>query len=446
VIYRYTTRHSDPEELADVLARIYALMASSNAPMDGEGPPPFGPPGIRNEQNVNEEIRVNNPPPLPILPRPYEQGFYLDDRYVINKTPPREQEPVNQDRDNFIVDLKTGSIVMVVERDILIKLKELIKELDVPKKMVQLDVLLFEKRLNRENNFGLNLLRIGSCASHKNDTCVDFNNHRDNNPLIRGIFEFMLSRKPNDAFPAFDLTYRFLLTQEDIHINANPSVLAINQTPATIEIAEEISVNTGIFSVETVGGVTLENAFARAQYGIKIDITPTIHLADEEDSEYETDYVTMVTDVTFQTFAPAADSRPNVTTRHILNEVSIPNNQTVILGGLRQRTTRDRVEKIPYLGELPCLGKLFSITEMHDNTTEMFIFITPRIVYDPVYDLIAIREEEITRRPGDIPAFLCRVQAAEEWESNRLFANSMMILFGERSDRCYLPAGEYDGR
>lgn len=450
VIYWYTTKHSDPEALADVLERIYSLMINAGAqdPFDGPPgmmppPPPMGPPGSPPGPN----------PPGPVVRRPYDEGYFLDDRFVINKKPPRLPEEINGGRDNFIVDPKTGSIAMVVEAEILPKLKELIKKLDVPKKMVQIEVLLFEKRLENETNYGLNLLRIGSKASNTNMGAALFNNilpvgAKEPHPENSGVFQFLFSRKKSSGIPAYDISYRFLLSQDDVQINACPSILAINQTQAIIEITDEISVSTGIFQVETISGVTLKDAFARAQYGIKIDVTPTIYTHDDDDPncQDDVDYVTLLTDITFQTFrAHDVTDRPDVTTRHILNEVRIPDGQTVILGGLRQKVSEDSSDSIPFLGELPGLGKLFSTNSMHDTATEMFIFLTPKIVYDPVEDLERIRALEVIRRPGDIPYFLCAQDEAREWERQKLIHGSLEIIFGRPPERCVGPAGEYDG-
>ena len=63
---------------------------------------------------------------------------------------------------------------MVVEADILPKIKELIRKLDVSKRMVQIEALLFERRVHKQNNFGLNLLKIGDCAKNKDFSCFDW--------------------------------------------------------------------------------------------------------------------------------------------------------------------------------------------------------------------------------------------------------------------------------
>lgn len=446
VIFWYTTKHSDPENLAEVLEKINSLMINEQPVSEGEamnGAPPVGPPVPLGMMD----------PDGPVLRRPYDEGFFLDDRFVINKQRPRGQESFNNGRDNFIVDPKTGSIAMVVEASILPKLKELIKKLDVPKKMVQIEVLLFEKKLSNETNFGLNLLRIGTAALNQNTGSAVFNNifpvgATAPHPENAGVFEFLFSRKKGSGIPAYDLAYRFLLSQEDVQINACPSILAINQTQAVIEITEEISVSTGIFQVETIAGVTLKDAFARAQYGIKIDVTPTIHMQNEDDpSGDNTDYVTLLTDISFQSFKPNdLTDRPDVTTRHIVNEVRIADGQTVILGGLRQKTAQDGTDAIPFLGELPGLGKLFSTNTMSDNSTEMFIFLTPKIVADPCEDLERIKLLEVARRPGDLPYFLCALDEAREYERELLIHGSMQMIFGRMPERCICPEGEYDGR
>ncbi len=481
VIFWYTVKHSDAEELADVLQRIYSLMISTNTGMEQV-------PG-------DQGILPNNVPPAALPPYANlsqkeppdslygQEGFYQEGGYVVNPAPaePRifTKTIANEGRDNFIVDIKTGAIVMVVEADILPKLKDLTKKLDVPKKMVQLEVLLFEKMLHRENSFGLNLLRIGSAANHHQRSGAVFNTvfphhgshggHEGSNHGVRGgagIFEFLISRKASDCgIPAFDLAYRFLLSQDDVQINSNPSVTTTNQTPATISINEELSINTGVFEVDTAKGTALKDAFTRAQYGITISMKPTIHIANSKDDDEDYDYVSLENDVTFDTIQPGCgDDRPNVIRRHITNQVQVPDGQTAILGGLRRKNSHDKRESVPFLGELPGLGKLFSITTMSENNTDMFIFITPHIIKDPKEQMICLRQELLAIRPGDVPYFLKCVEEAHRYEKTRLMEGSMTMLFGRPREPYYImdddptysfcgevdcgesSCGEYDGR
>jgi general secretion pathway protein D len=408
-IYLYPCRHSNPDDLAKVLEKVYnsLLLASTEANKEidvnfaSQGPqfktPPDGFPPT---------------PPLVVAPPPLKIG----------NTASLE---VEQGTDHFIADPKTGNLLMVVRRDALVKIKDLLRKLDVPKKMVQIEVMLFEKRIKNENSYGMNMLRLGS---KKNG--VKFTSEFA--PTGRGVLEFLLHGHSSKHFPAYDLAMNFLMSQEDIQLNAAPSLITINQTPATISIVEEISINNGAAPVDTNKGIAFEKSFSRAQYGITIILTPTVHLPDHNDELSDgKGFVTLQTNVTFDTTKHHnQDDRPLVDRRHIENEVRVLDGQTVILGGLRRKSSQDNEDKIPFLGDIPGLGKLFGSMKLTNHNTEMFIFITPTIILDPEEQLIQIRNEEVKKRPGDIPEYLQRVVEAQEKERKKYFQNSFKALFG----------------
>jgi len=450
VIYWYTAKHSDPQELAEVLSKVYELMVETGVGfneniLEGEMQPPGGPPPPQFppvEQRTMIQANVPGPEAQPL-----PEQLYPEDPYFLRPVPPvapafvfpansRTEKP-RVDFGNFIVDPKSGSIVMVVEADILPRIKDLLHKMDIPKKMVQLEVLLFEKTIDRSNTYGLNLLRAGSDASNTTRASANFNLPNALG-IGTGIFDFLWSHKRVSGIPAFDIAYRFLLAQDDVTINSSPSVITVNQTPAFIAIQEELSVNTGVFEVETAKGVTLKDAFQRAQYGTTIKITPTVHMADEDDPE-AIDTITLDCDITFDTIETDVNEQPDVTRRNIKNQARVADGETIILGGLRRKNSNDAREAIPFLGELPGLGKLFSLTNLTDTSTEMFIFITPKIISDPACDLERIRAEEMLRRPGDVPEFMCMLERAREFERNRCLGGWMTILFGREPTRCYSP-------
>lgn len=472
-IFWYTAKHSDPEELADLLSRVYSLMITTGTGEDaggGDGMSPGNQPGDGLVPPPSPASLEKGPP---LMTGP--SGFYQEGGFIVNPSPiqPRtflETTP-NRNRQNFLVDVKTGSIVMVVEASVLPKMKELIRKLDVPKKMVQIDTLLFEKVLAHENQMGMNLLRIGDVASRTKTNGLAFNNIL---PIYddflfplggAGITDFFISRKGgHSGNGAFDLMYRFLINQDDVQINSSPSVTTVNQTPATIAINEEISISTGSAFEADVSGrrrgdIYRGDSFTRAQYGTTISIKPTIHLASEEDDHENDemqgrDYVDMETDVTFDTIHPSGHAeRPDVTRRHITNQVQVLDGESVILGGLRRKTTNDAKESIPFLGELPGIGKLFSMTRMKDTSTEMYILITPHIIKDPKEQLNCLRQELLCLRPGDVPYFLKCLQEAHQYEKAQLTEGSLMLLLGRKAPHYYMldgeccsDEGEYDGR
>ncbi|MCI5051628.1 MAG: type II secretion system protein GspD [Simkaniaceae bacterium] len=420
-VYWYNCRYSDCIDLADVLERVYGSLICAN--VEGEKIPP-------------PTTEVFYPPPPPDYYQPPEPGvpnpFASPDVNPVN--PPSAQPGLISEQaqksktTHFIPYPKTGALMMVVRKDTLDKILELIRKLDIPKKMVQIEVLLCEKRMNSQTNSGLNLLKMGSAASGTHATSITYDGQ--STAPVKGLFQFLISRKKyNRRVPAYDLAYNFLLSQEDIHVNASPSVMTVNQTPATISVVEEISINNGAAPIETNSNITFEKSFVRQQFGITLVMTPTIHEADLDDPEGKHS-VTLETNVTFDTPRSSVDDRPKVNRRHIQNQVRIVDGQTIVLGGLRRKTSDDKTEKLPFLGEIPGIAKLFGTSVMTDQTTEMFIFITPHIIVDPAENLERIQREELMRRPGDIPEFLERIQEAKNQKKRAVFEQSFKLIFG----------------
>lgn len=411
-VFHYECRHSDPTDLAQVLQKVYiSLLTASQdtAPKEtevsytsqtqGSRPTPDGYPPM---------------PPLVVSPPPLKPGVSTKVDIEQNLS------------DHFIPDPKTGTILMTVRRDALEKIKELLKKLDVPKKMVQIEVLLFERRINSQNNFGLNLLKLGKTHNGITYTPTVGPHIKDKQHLGRGVLQFFFHGPAHKYTPHYDIAYNFLLTQDDIQLNAAPSVITVNQTPATISIVEELSINNGAAPVDTNKGIAFEKSFARAQYGITIVLTPTVHMPSEEEQQ---GCVTMKTNISFDTMKPHPGDQPLVDRRHIENEVRVVDGETVILGGLRRKSRLDREEKVPFFGDLPGIGRFFGSTQLADHDTEMFFFITPKIVFDPKYQMERIRQEDLKKRPGDIPEFLEKVNEAREKASKKLFQESLKTFF-----------------
>jgi general secretion pathway protein D len=249
--------------------------------------------------------------------------------------------------------------------------------------------------------------------------------HVSEEHAAKGVLQFFFHGPGNKYIPHFDIAYNFLMTQEDIQLNAAPSVVTVNQTPATISIVEELSINNGAAPIDTNKGIAFEKSFTRSQYGITIILTPTIHTVEAN----EKGLVTLKTNISFDTTKPHPDDRPLVDRRHIENEVRVADGETIILGGLRRKSKQDNEEKIPFFGEIPGFGKLFGSTRLTSHDTEMFFFITPKIVYESKDELIQIRNEELKKRPGDIPEFLVKVDEARNKERKKYFKQSMQLFF-----------------
>ena len=379
-VYWYQCKHTDPEDLARLLDQVYdSLSANTN-------------------QNSSKKR--------------FENG---------HKAAIDRDGPSDLSFGNFIVDNKTSSIMMVVKRDDVTKIQKILKKLDVPKRMVEIEVLLVEKKEHNRKKTGINLLKFHNQPQERNFS-LSFSS--DSHSKRKGLLDFIL-QTPKSNFPAFDLALSLLMAQENVSLHANPTLIAMNQVPSTLSIVEEISINNGAVQLDSNSRVALEKSFTRAQYGTTITMTPMIHVDDESGNGF----VTLTTNITFETTQMSQDDRPPVTRRHVENEVRIPDGETVVIGGLRRKSNETNREKIPFLGDIPGLGKLFGMTKLSESCTEMFIFITPRIIKDASSERQNLRKVKLNQRPGDSDDILKKIYDAKELERVDVLKEGIHLLF-----------------
>lgn len=406
-LHWYTCRYSDPQDLALLLQQVYQVISTGNGFEEEEG--------VKKYEAPPCNLRQGTIPPTCVIPN-----------LVVNpKAAPAPSEMSSGlNLPNFIVDGKTGLIIMVVKQPYLEKLRELAKKLDVPKKMVEIEVLLFEKKIIDQTQFGLNLLKLGDNVK-TNDAQFKWSVSTADR-TAPGILDYFFSRKhPGGNFPGFSFAYNFLVSQEDICVHSNPTITTVNQTQAVIDLVEEQSINMGTVEDPRTGVIT--NTFVRAQYGIIIQITPTINFGDEENDFKHS--ITLETDIIFDTTTSDKNNRPDVSRRHIQNQVRIANGETLILGGLRRKTSETNVDKIPFIGDIPGLGRLFSFTTLNDKSTEMFVLITPRIVEDSSLNTDPYKFMDLHLRPGDSPELLKKILEAKGYQKEIKYKSTLQKIF-----------------
>ncbi|MEO1840470.1 MAG: type IV pilus secretin PilQ, partial [Pseudomonadota bacterium] len=70
----------------------------------------------------------------------------------------------------------------------------------------------------------------------------------------------------------------------------------------------------------------------------------------------------------------------NINTLQVKTQVLLENGETVVIGGIYEQQSSKTLSKVPLLGDLPLVGKLFKKTGILDNRRELLIFLTPRII------------------------------------------------------------------
>jgi type IV pilus assembly protein PilQ len=151
-------------------------------------------------------------------------------------------------------------------------------------------------------------------------------------------------------------------------IVTNPKIATLDNTEATIQSGRRIP-------YETVSQEGTQTEFADAS--ISLRVTPHI-TADG--------YINMKIQATKNEadFAnTSSNGVPTILTREASTEMLVKDGDTVVIGGLYQRTVQSSNDGVPGLSKVPILGWLFQKTQQLDNNDELLIFITPRIIKRP---------------------------------------------------------------
>ncbi|MBB3210016.1 type II secretory pathway component GspD/PulD (secretin) [Rhodopirellula rubra] len=184
----------------------------------------------------------------------------------------------------------------------------------------------------------------------------------------------------NQIFSEFSSTSTFvkLLNEHGyLTIRASPHVMAKDGEQANIAINRET-----FFSVQPPGttgnnAVFFQQDIQKVDAGITLDITPHIRgdvvTIDIEKAEVSEDVRTANNELSVNPF-------PVINRRSVSTTVSVKDGKTIVIGGLVQRETIDRVNRVPGLSRLPGVGYLFQSTQRQTRDAEVVIFISPRIV------------------------------------------------------------------
>ena len=150
-------------------------------------------------------------------------------------------------------------------------------------------------------------------------------------------------------------------------IISSPRVVTADQQPALIEQGEEIP-----YQQATSSGAT-SIQFKKAN--LKLEVTPQIT---------PNGNIILMVDVAKDSRGTPAGGNFAINTKHVKTNVQVENGGTVVLGGIFVQTQKELITKVPFFGDLPLLGNLFRNVSSINDKTELLIFITPRVLSDPI--------------------------------------------------------------
>ena len=339
--------HVEAEDIADTLSQVLEGLGSALGATPGQ-------PGPRGQG------------------RPQQQGV-------------RRTGGANAVEPQVVADSATNSLVIAANRRTIVALKDIIAQLDIPKDQVLIEATLIS--LQRQDDFQLGIELVG----------IDTTGLNGNTASGFGVTNFGLSTfedTNNDGIP--DINVPTNLTREgggfaagifrnggipillqavqrlnNAKVISMPSIVTYENSSATLRALNEEPVGT---TTEFSSGSVSDGFTEFVEAGVTLTVSP--HISADN-------YLRLEVELEVSTFTGTAEGSglpPPKITNTIQSTVALPNEYTVVMGGLISEDNTITEDKIPLLGDIPVLGYLFKNKSRRKIRRNLFIFITPHIL------------------------------------------------------------------
>jgi pilus assembly protein CpaC len=258
---------------------------------------------------------------------------------------------------------------------------------------VMLKVTVAEVRRDIIKQMGVDL----SASMNYGTAVVQFNNNNpftaNNGPLVptNGLVGAALNKA---GMPSVTATLRAMESAGVVRTLAEPNLTAISGESATFISGGEFPIPTGVTcqtsTTGTIGNCVQTVSFKK--FGISLNFTPVV-LTEGRISLRVMTEVSEVSAENALTGGQGGTTIPSIKTRRAETTLEIPSGGSIAMAGLIQEQTKQAVNGLPGIDELPVLGALFRSQDFVNHQTELMVIVTPYIVR-------AVAQKELSR-PDD---------------------------------------------
>jgi pilus assembly protein CpaC len=235
-----------------------------------------------------------------------------------------------------------------------------------------------------------------SASMNYGTAVVNFNNTNpftaNNGPLVpgNGLAASALSK----GLPSVTATLRAMESAGVVRTLAEPNLTAISGESATFISGGEFPIPTGVTCQTTTSGVIGQcvQTVSFKKFGISLNFTPVV-LTEGRISLRVMTEVSEVSQENALQGGAGGTTIPSVKTRRAETTLEIPSGGSIAMAGLIQQQTKQAVNGLPGVDQIPLLGQLFRSQDFINNQTELMVIVTPYIVR-------AVAQKELSR-PDD---------------------------------------------
>ncbi len=305
-------------------------------------------------------------------------------------------------RAQVVADKPTNKLIVVSSGRDFLAIKEVIKELDQPRRQVYIEALILEVTLGSESEFGISAhggktlggqngttLGLGGIQLGNGVTSLDPTSLASATGLIGGVIGKALPGSEDlfgQSIPSFGILLQAIANRSNTNVLSAPSIIALDNEEAKYKVGVNIPYSKGVIPTTTLTqNAPISTNVDRKDLVLELKIKPHISTGDQvllEISHEANDY------------GEDLALGPSWATRGFETRAVVKDQQTFVLGGLMQEKDIQQARQIPLLGDIPILGNLFKYSKKIKKKTNLIIMLTPYIIKDDL-DLEAIRERKM---------------------------------------------------
>lgn len=277
-----------------------------------------------------------------------------------------------EERGSVTVDDRTNSIIAYQTQDRLDELRRIVSQLDIPVRQVMVEARIVEANVDFDKELGVEWRGVGI---GDNNWVVGGSNSVGTTGPIEGGGTFV---DLGAAGRTSGLNLGFITdnTLLDLELSAmektgNGEIISQPKVVTSDKETAKILKGTKIPYQEASSSGATSIAFAEAN--LSLEVTPQITPDNRVIMEVKVNKDAA-------DFSNQVDGTPSIQTNEVNAKVLVSDGETIVIGGIFSNTQSKAVDKVPLLGDIPYVGRLFRRDVVQDSKSELLVFLTPRIM------------------------------------------------------------------
>ena len=284
-------------------------------------------------------------------------------------------------------DAANNAIVVYSNQEDYRVVERAIRDIDRPLKQVAIDATVAEVTLTDELQFGVQaFLTSKDVGLGKNNGAISLlsaGQDMAQGALLQRVAPGLNLLLGSASQPRLILNALSNIT--DVKVLSSPSIVALDNQPALLQVGDEVPITTSSAAVLTNAATPIVNTITMRNTGVILKVLPHVHANGTVQLEVDQEISNIVN-------ADQQTLTPTIAQRRVHSTVSVTSGQTVLLAGLISERNQKTQSGIPGLREIKFLGDVFGNTSNTKTRSEIIIFIKTQLIRNGV-DASAVAEE-----------------------------------------------------